>query len=379
MADYTSKKNHEAGFSLVELVFSMAVMVVVMSGVMSVMMDVSVAKDTVSLTTTTNQNLRVAMDLIIRDLLQTGQGLPAGRVVGIPSGAGATPVRRPGPLDPANSPNTIVYQFDPALVALPALTSGPALGPDVNLAPTDMVTAIGADSAFEGVQLSALNATDMTVVPTLNISDNPDVARDNLQVGDLIMLTKQSMSTLKYVSRIVNNTVYFDVNDPMNLNQTGVGVIGTLAHYVSLVPETAACELPPPNPCGQMVVPSVATRIRMVTYYIDPTPMETGFRLMRRINARPPTVVAFSIDSLLLTYDLIDDVGNPTDVALDTSDIAGTGACAPLACSSNQIRKVNVHLMGRSSQRHPKTRQFLRNTLNTQVSLRSLALVDRYS
>ncbi len=379
MADCTSKKNREAGFSLVELVFSMAVMAVVMSGVMSVMMDVTVAKDTVSLTTTTNQNLRVAMDLIVRDLLQTGQGLPNGRVIGIPSGAGATPVRRPGPFDPPNDPSTIVYQFDPSLVALPALTSGPALGPDVSAVPTDMITVIGADSAFEGVQLSALNATSMTVVPTLNVSDNPDVARDNLQVGDLIMLTKQSMSTLKYVTRIVNNQVFFETNDPMNLNQTSATVVGTLAHYVSLVPEVAACELPPPNPCGQMVVPSVATRIRMVTYYLDPIDTGAGLRLMRRINARPATVVAFSIDRLELTYDLIDDEDNPTDVALDPADIAGTGACSPQPCSPNQVRKVNVHLMGRSRQVHPKTRQFLRNTLNTQVSLRSLALVDRYS
>jgi hypothetical protein len=242
-----------------------------------------------------------------------------------------------------------------------------------------MITTLAADSAFEGVRLSALTSTQMTVVASLDISDSPDVARDNVQVGDLIMLTKQSMSTLKFVTGVENNVVRFAIGDPLNLNQTGAAVPGTLAHYVSLVPEVAACELPPPNPCGQMVVPSVATRIRMISYYLDPVDTGQGLRLVRRINTRPPTVVAFSVDRLSFSFDLIDDDANPTAVPLDDADLAGTGNCAPLPCSPNQARKVNVAMTGRSSRRHPQTGQFLRNTLSTQISLRSLALVDRYS
>ena len=37
------------------------------------------------------------MDLIVRDMLQVGQGLPSGRVVLLPSGAGSTPIQIPGP------------------------------------------------------------------------------------------------------------------------------------------------------------------------------------------------------------------------------------------------------------------------------------------
>lgn len=365
------------GFSLIELVIGMAVMALVMTGVMSVMLDATRANDTVALQTQTNNNLRVAMDLITRDLLQVGQGLPTGRVIGIPSGPGADPIRRPGPLDSPATPNVIVSEFDADLVALPALTSGPQLGPDVSGEPTDIITTLAADSSFEGVALTALTATSMTVVPTVAISDTPDVARDNIQVGDLIMLTKQSMSTLKYVTRVVNNTVDFATGDPMDLNQTGATVPGTLAHYISFVPEVAKCQVVAPG-C-QAVVPSVATRIRMISYYLDPVDTGQGLRLMRRVNARPPTVVAFSIDRLAFTFDLIDDDDNPTEVALDDSDLAGTGRCAPLSCSPNQVRKVNVSLTGRSARRHPTTGQVLRNTLSTQVSLRALALVDRYS
>lgn len=367
------------GFSLTEMLVSLAVMSLVMTGVISAMLNATRANDTVKLSTQSNNNLRVAMDLMVRDMLQVGQGLPTGRVVGIPSGAGATAIRRPGPNDPAANPAAIVLTFDPGLVALPALVSGPGLGPVVNGQATDIITTIAADSAFEGVRLTALTGTQATVVPTLNISDTPDVARDNITVGDLIMFTKGSTSTLKAVTAVAGNVITFAQGDPMNLNQPSPAVPGTLPHYVALVPETAACSLPPPNPCGQMVVPSVATRVRMVSYYLDPVDTGRGLRLMRRINARPPTVVAFSMEGLAFTYDLVDDAANPTGVLLDDADLTGTGACAPLDCAPTQARKVNVVMNGRSAQRHQQTQQFLRNTLSTQISLRSLALVDRYS
>jgi hypothetical protein len=48
----------------------------------------------------------------------------------------------------------------------------------------------------------------------------------------------------------------------------------------------------------------------------------------------------------------------------------------PLA--PNQIRKVNIALAVRSRDRSKYTDDFFRGTITSQVSLRSLALVDRY-
>jgi hypothetical protein len=62
---------------------------------------------------------------------------------------------------------------------------------------------------------------------------------------------------------------------------------------------------------------------------------------------------------------------------MDDSDMDGSGKCAPDPCSPNQIRKVNIILSGRSSRAMKGTKQFFRNTLTTQVSLRSLSFVDR--
>jgi len=369
-----------AGFSLVELLVSMAILALVMGGVFVAMTSAMRANDTVKLTTTMNNNLRVAMDLVVRDLTQVGQGLPLGRSVGIPTGPGAIPVRRPGPFDPIGQPETIVDQFDPALVALPAVTAGAAAGPLVDGVPTDTITTLAADGAFEGVEMTQLTATSMTVSPDLDISDMPDVAGDNIRVGDLILFTKQSHSTLKYVTAVnAGNVVMFENGDPMDLNQVGAAVIGTLEHYRAEAPaDNAACP-PAPRPCTFQIVPSRATRIRMVSYYLESTENGPGLRLMRRINARPPTAVAGNIQAFAITYDVVDDLANPVNVPMDAADQSGAGMCAPLACTTDQVRKANVWLTGRSATRHIQTRQFFRNTLATQVSLRSLALVDRYS
>ena len=70
----------------------------------------------------------------------------------------------------------------------------------------------------------------------------------------------------------------------------------------------------------------------MVTYYIDATTDPQHPRLVRRINNGHPTgfnnnlgtAVAFDIESLQLTYDLADGVGNPANVRMVAADLTGT-------------------------------------------------------
>ena len=136
----------------------------------------------------------------------------------------------------------------------------------------------------------------------------------------------------------------------------------------------------------------MATRIRLITYYLDVTTDPRRPRLVRRINNGSGltaattfdnglgTVVAFDIENFTISYDLVapDGVNNPTNVRMTDADLDGSGACAPDPCSPNQIRKVNFVLAGRSSRPMRGTNQFFRNRLSTQVSLRSLSFVDRY-
>ncbi len=361
------------GFSLVELLVAMAITVVIMGATMTALSDAVKATDAATLLTGLNGGLRTAMDLIVRDLLQVGQGLPAGRIVIVPSGANVQAIRMPGP------PGTN-YLFPIGLTEINAVVPGPGRGPLVNGWQTDMLTTIAADSSFDGVRLTALaaNGQSMTVVNTVNITDG---GPDDINAGDLIMLNKSSASTLVQVTRVVGQQVFFEPADSLNLNQ--------LAPPDGTVLDLRNNTAPPdvlPAPPAQQVIPTSASKIRMVTYYIDNVTDPQHPRLVRRINNGHPTAfnnnlgtaVAFDIENLQITYDLADGVGNPANVRMVAADLNGTGACNPDDCSPNQIRKVNIMLAGRSRLPMRGTRQFFRNTLVTQVSLRSLAFVDRY-
>ena len=88
---------------------------------------------------------------------------------------------------------------------------------------------------------------------------------------------------------------------------------------------------------------------------------------MRQTNLGQDRAIGIDIENLQITYDLVDG----------TANIANVDAPVPPSTPA-QIRKANVFLSGRSHRPWSRTRQFLRNTLSTQVSLRSLSYMDRY-
>jgi type II secretory pathway pseudopilin PulG len=361
MPSRAAHRDDAAGFSLIELLIASAISMVIVGAILTAMTDVYRLNDLAQQTNALNGNLRTAMDLMIRDFLQVGQGLPAGRVVLIPSGGGSGPINRPGP------PGT-AYTFPVGAIELPAVTEGPGLGPMINGVTTDMITTLAVDSAFETVGLTALAAdgSTMTVDPAVNITDG---GPDDLRVGDIIMFTKGALSALQVVTAVNGQTVTFNTGpeDPLNLNQRGAAN-GTIMQLLA--------DAPPDVP-SPVFLPTRASRIRMVSYYLDALTDPTTPRLVRRLNSGQGMTVAFAVENLQISYDLADGVTNPTNVRMTAADLDGSGRCAPSPCSQNQIRKLNVVLTGRSARRAP-TGQFLHNTLASQVSLRSLAFVDRY-
>ena len=85
----------DAGSSLVEVVISMGILTVIMGATMGGLSDIMKANQNVMMVSSTNNALRGGMDLMVRDLLQVGSGLPASHAVTIPSGAGSQRVRIP--------------------------------------------------------------------------------------------------------------------------------------------------------------------------------------------------------------------------------------------------------------------------------------------
>ena len=331
----------EQGFSLVEVMIAATITLVLLAATIASLNDAVGINDKASLMADLEQNLRAGMNLLVRDFINAGWGVPTGGIP-IPSGVGALAVVRPGP--PGTS-----YTFSPA-VTIAAVNPGASLGPLGYGRRTDVVNIMYADNLLplNTRTLDAIgpNGASMTVNASIPITG----VSNAIQSGDIIAFSNAMGNTVQYVSRVAGQIVYFDAGDPLNLNQPAA-------------PQGSIMQLQN----GGVFPPTTATRIWLVTYYLDTTADPTMPRLIRRVNDRPGEAVALVLEDLQLTYDLVDGVTNPTNIETPT---------APN--SPNQIRKVNVFVSGRSSTEDRNTKDFLRRSLTTQVSLRSLSFIDRY-
>jgi type II secretory pathway pseudopilin PulG len=382
----------------VELLVTMAITTIILGATMVAMTDAIKATESATMVTDLNNGLRTAMDLMVRDMLQAGQGLPSARAILVPNGSGSEPIQLPGPVGSSydlDGPSFCPVRTDDATPDnlcedVTAVVPGPGRGPEVvEGRPTDMVTMLMADSAFESIPLRAFasDGRSITVATTAqhpagrdSLNDTPDVQGDNIRAGDLIMLTKGASSALVQVSSVAGQVINFALSDSLRLNQSAAadGTSGELRNMAPVDTLVAPAQ----------VVNTLATRIWMISYYLDVTTDPRRPRLVRRVNNGDwqdfdnslGTTVAFDIEDLQITYDLSDPAITPfpTNVRMDDDDLAGTGACAPNRCYPNQIRKINILLAARSRLPRRGTDQFFRNRLVTQVSLRSLAFVDRY-
>ena len=106
----------------------------------------------------------------------------------------------------------------------------------------------------------------------------------------------------------------------------------------------------------------------MITYYLDntldpATPLGVMNRAIRAaVNQRGQTV-AFAIDNLQFTYDMLNGVNNPANVRMVDADLTAAGACAPSPCSPNSDSQSESVHRTRSAQPFSATNQFFRSTL----------------
>jgi prepilin-type N-terminal cleavage/methylation domain-containing protein len=368
----------QSGFSLIEMLITTGIMSLVMGIAMSAMNNAMRANQMATMLTSMNAQLRTGMDLIVRDLLQTGQDLPVGRVISIPSGTGAGTMKLPGP------PGTN-FNIPNGTTQLSAVIPGPGLGHTVNGRATDIITFLAADSSFSNVDLDDVTDTTMrvkmpcsgsSVCNGINITDG---GADDLVEGQLIMLVKGSMSTLVQITGLSGQTATFANGDSLGFNQSAA-TAGSLRALNLSAPSLATS-------AALARDQTQASRIRMITYYIDATTNPARPALVRRMNNGHKTnfdnslgtVVAFDVENLTISYDIANGSTNPANVRMNATDMTASGSCSPDPCSPNQIRKVNVTLTGRSNTRFQVTKGYLHNALSSQISLRSLSFVDKYT
>jgi prepilin-type N-terminal cleavage/methylation domain-containing protein len=385
----------EKGFSLIELLVAMVIMTIIVGAAVSALVEAQNTTNAIAQEAGTQENLRAGMHFLVRDLMQAGEGIPP-QGISIPNtAAGISTVNRPGTVPAGIFPNnpTALAVLNPGYLQGQQATTVNAQTGAVSLGGnTDIVNMFYADNALASSDGSGhlLNSYPVTqaapaapvctgaIAPSgLTVTLAPGCftlpgTPVPIQVGDLIMFSNANGTAVEYVTAIAGNVLTFAAGDPGGLNQTGFPN-GTVAAI------------------NASAVPTVITRVYLISYYIDTVTNPSKPQLVRQINypgfpvaspTYPPQQVADCIEYLNFTYDIINSVapvGTYTNGAGDAPTPAGGD-------TSFQIRAVNALLAGRSE--YPVTSavsnsgsviQYLRNNLTTQVSVRSLAFVNQFN
>lgn len=376
------------GFTLTELLFSTAITLVVLGTAMSTFQNALTLNETATLISDSNQNLRAGTNALVRDLMQAGRGIPTGGI-SIPNGVGSQPINRPSP--PAQA-----YQFDNVQnTTLPAITTGNGLGPNTAGEATDMITFLAVDPRSyvryqvggvpddlvlnanpagpagtfpAGLQNPAptLSANGQTINVTAQFATWISDPINGIKPGQLLLFASASgATTIQTVTATTPTTVTCQPgnnNDWFNFNQPGAANGSILSLRDLQADGTFAF--------GQVT----ATRVAMVTYYVDSSVAATP-RLVRRENNFAAQALAGVVEDLEITYDLVDGIINPVKI----DELPYTTQTPPIITfTANQIRKVNLHVGVRSEEFSTLYKDYMRHHISTTVSVRNLAFIDEY-
>jgi prepilin-type N-terminal cleavage/methylation domain-containing protein len=379
------KMSHKnAGFTLMELMISMAVTLTLLYAAVSMFKNASAANQAVSQSTDMNENLRSGLNLLEQDLQQAGEGIPTGGIP-IPYTSNGNTSAPCGTTAEPNRPTlTGSAQFIACNSSLPSIEPGNQLGPLVTSPdastshPTDEVTMLYADSTL-GLNAKPINLPANPGPPaqaacngTLTISGQTllvnfdatcvslTTASVKVNPGDLIMFTNTKGSTVMAVTSASGTGATFAPGDAFNLNGRSTDTGGTI------------WDLQNSTTCGggpTCFPPTTATRVWMISYYLDNITSPPYVRLIRRVNFNTPAPVGETLENLQFTYNFVDGATNPSNQPT-----------VPTGESEGAIRSVNVLLSARSTYvtKSGTTLLYARNNLVTQVSLRSMAYYNKY-
>src|SRR5471030_811108 len=379
--------SRQAGFTIVEMMVSTAVVLLVLGGALQTFKDALAINDSASQLADANQNLRTGTNQLIRDLMM------AGRIIGtegiaMPTGSGIS-FARPGP---TNLNFDMVADTD-ATLQLPSITTGYHLGPTIDNSTTDIITIMTVDEFMPVVATpvtvvgSAAQATisaDGTYVQFAAASQriDGDTVNDTpkIKVGDLVLYVGvngnaiQTVTSIDLVQHRINFASGDAVNDFFHFNQPSATVqaAGTGRPLAVLKDPTLTLTAAQAWQVAPSTTPVTLFKALMITYYVDNTTTPGTPRLTRVLNHFTPQALAGVVEYLDITYDLYDGSVNPTAVTGFPYSLSG------VAYSESQIRKVNLHVGVRSETLSKPLQDYIRNHITTSVNVRSLAAVDKY-
>lgn len=327
----------QKGFSLVEMLVTVALCSLVMGGVMELFRQGINIHSASTQRFEMQQNARVALNLMSQDFSIAGTGFVDGGIQ-LPTGTGSSNPKRGCS---SSSCGTWDYLTDDRMYAI---TPGDGLGPTIGGSVTDMVSLVYRDpdlTTLSAATLASVNATGTQI--TTQAGGTASVV-----ANDVLMLCN-SLGCAAGVVTSVNtgsNQINFAAGDSLNYNQSSISVGNIKAISNSGV-----------------FPPTTAYRIFVISYFVESTTM----RLMRQLNAFAPVPVAETVENLQITYDTFDD-----------ATLAATANLPTAGGVPNQIRKVNISINVRSPQPETRNGRYDRFAARTSVSIRNLSFNDRY-
>jgi prepilin-type N-terminal cleavage/methylation domain-containing protein len=384
--------NSGRGFSLIELLISLAVGMVVIGTAVQLFSRGLNATFIVSQRAEMQQDLRAASNLLLKDISLAGAGMPPAQAVSLPS-TGIKPIYGCDQLGNCIPGGGIAYPCStaiaPCIPTLYGIIPGWQLGITAPGSPqkSDVITVVYTDSVFAlncyAVTFplpagGAVNPVTFTapvpVPPTCVLPPGlvaPQAVNDpvvGLQPGDLLLfqntLAAGTGQAIAEVSTVAAGggpyTATFLDADPLEFNQSGAGS-GDLKQILTGAGTTA-------------------TRIFVISYYLkllpDPLGVGPGIPvLMRQVSGHLPVPVAENVVNLQFTYDTYD----PTGILLNAVGNAGYPGT-----SLNLIRKVNLaHLTIRGQMSGAGsglmiTKGYQSFDFQTSISARNLSYQNRY-
>jgi len=397
----------ERGFTLLELMVASAIGLLVLAVLASLFKTGMDTSFTITQRMETQQNLRAAVELMVKDIGLAGSGLPSG---GLQLTTGGTlseigcywstdQCYVPSGTYPASGAGTPNYMYG----IIPGFATGVESSAVIPNAPGQVnsrITTIYCDynfplSNFSWLISSSTKAT-ASIVPAANfMATDPTnlLASGGLNTeGDLLLFTVtaanpgngsgasgnsavQTAAVVADTTSITGTvgttacapaggcswTVDFNTGDVLNFNQAGGG--NNLSSVAAAVAAAVAA--------GQTYNVNVC-RLNAVTYFLE-VPAAGGTvqtpRLMRQVNAQEAVPVADNIINLQFTYDVINSVTGKVDA--NQQDPIGSGDSPAL------IQKVNIWIMGSSLVPEGKRSQSL--YLATSVSAGNMSFCNSYS
>jgi prepilin-type N-terminal cleavage/methylation domain-containing protein len=395
----------QSGFTLIETLVAMTLMLIVVAAVMGALSDATHATEFVSLMADTQENLRAGMNYMVRDIMQAGNGIPQSGIT-IPNTGGASPTSA------VTRPPTGFGTFPTSWTVLPAVTAGYQAGATTTTSgvPTDMVTVLYADTSLVDSNGNWINkypikgtsgtagcaATNPNPNPQGSITtagtgssatvtivfDTSCIVINNgntgLQPGDLIMLqnnnTTGSLSQTASDASVDNstagavclmtissvnqaaNSITFSTGDAFGLNTSGQ-THGTISNIES--------------PAGSGTFPvTTATRVWMVTYYVDNSNPSRP-QLMRQVNLNAAKAVGDEVEHLQVFYDILNAGSSPVTVSAEVEN--------PTLAQLPYIRDAYIILYARSDDKFSLSNNYVRNNLETVVSIRGMDFYNEFN